>query len=99
MNVDLNKFKELYLGVPKEPNYEAYALAEEYHETCEQFDLVHCTGRSEDVIAIPINGKERIAIEKHARKIYDNLCSKAESLGCTKKEFQNIVFLTGIRRK
>ena len=69
-------------------------LAQEYHDSCEAFDRIVCTGPPCDGAAMPRDGLERQISQRHARQVYDRLKPEAERLGFTTAQWWKAVQLT-----
>jgi len=51
-------------------------VALEYHERTELFDQGVCEFKNKRKVAIPVDGKERVACERNARKVFAELSGK-----------------------
>jgi hypothetical protein len=69
-------FETYYLSVPyefSERDRELLEMAELYENTCEAFDRVVCSARTEHGIAIPTTDVELATINRHARHVRQEL--------------------------
>lgn len=76
---------------------ELFDLAVEHEEYCESFDRSVCTCRDRRGTAMPRDGRERVIIERNAKRKMNECIGKAESMGYNKDEFREV--LKEVQRK
>lgn len=77
--MDCKTFNQLYVGNfdLSERELRILALAKEYHDTCERYDELVCSGRSKyDHCAMPIDAIELRAVNTNSRKVFTSLCEQ-----------------------
>ena len=52
------------------------SIGEEYYNTCFEYDLTVCSGRTKEGKPVPIDDGERIRVKDHAYRIFQKLCAK-----------------------
>lgn len=82
------EFNRMYLCdfTPSEKDKRLYELAKYYHETCESYDRIICTGSIR-----PMNSFEFADINKHALQVKQYCIRKGQSDGLTKKEVRKAI--------
>jgi len=66
-------------------------IAKAYHEETEAYDLEVCSGRNDQGVAVPIDGKEYSKIQKNAQLIRKIKINQALELGFSASDFQKAV--------
>lgn len=77
--MDYETFNNLYVGNfdLSERELRIIALAEKYHDICERYDELVCSGRSKyDHCAMPVDAFELRAVNSNSRKVFNNLCEQ-----------------------
>ena len=87
------QFKREYLcEFTPNPNERAlYEIAKRYHEVTEAYDRTVCTGPIVKGLILPESHYQVVAINRHARQVFNDLFHGAESLGITRAEMQEAV--------
>jgi hypothetical protein len=66
-------------------------LAAEYHERCETYDRLVCTGPIIDNSIMPATHDERRLIERNARTVLAELTDRARCLGYTYRQLIEVI--------
>lgn len=85
------EFDAFYLGNFESKKDPIDDLAEEYDRVTEAYDRTVCTGPIVDGVIIPANNRELALINRHARKLLDDLSLRAQKIGCTQKQLLDAI--------
>jgi len=82
---ETEEFRKLYLCEPR--FHDALdELAVEYHERCERFDRLVCSGPVIDGSIIPVTRRERYLVSRNASAVRAEILSRAAVLGYSRAQ-------------
>ncbi|BCB23186.1 hypothetical protein KNT66_gp14 [Burkholderia phage FLC5] len=92
-NVDRELMRrDLYLGTfAPTPRTQLDELAAEYHERCEAYDRLVCTGPIKHGSIMPATTRELHLIGRHARDVRHELTKRAELAGYTSQQLTKAI--------
>jgi len=74
-------------------------LAEQYHQTCEEYDRTICTGPIIDGAIMPADHQQYKDISRHAQDVRNKLAPQALALGFTRTQWDDAITSAGVRFK
>jgi len=67
-------------------------LAKQYHDRCDAFDRLVCTGKSpRSGEPLPINGREKGLIGRNARQVNEDIVAQGRCMGFTPRQVEDAI--------